>query len=334
MAIGIGRRQFISALGGAAVTWPLAAHAQQPDRVRRIGVMIQLAESEPLSQRYVSTLTNRLRDFGWIEGRNLRVDYRWNAREPDPARAGAKELVALQADVIVAHGTASLLALQQETRTIPIVFTLVSEPVANGFVESLAHPSGNITGFSNLEASTGAKWVEIIKEIAPHVARVAIIFNPEVTPTAIAFAHSAEVAARQLAVEPVEAPVHGSSEIEAVITKLGNDPGGALIIAPDASIFAHRKLIIELATRYRLPSINSFPAFVADGGLLSYGPDPVDQFREAAAYVDQILRGKKPGDLPVQQPTKFELVINLKTAKALGLNVPASMLVRADQVIE
>jgi putative tryptophan/tyrosine transport system substrate-binding protein len=327
------RREAITLIGGIAA-WPLAAHAQQPDRVRRIGVMMQLVESEPLSQLYVSTLTNRLRDFGWIEGRNLRVDYRWNTREPDSARAGAKELVALQADVIVAHGTASLVALRQETDTIPIVFTLVSEPVANGFVESLAHPSGNITGFSNLEASIGAKWVEMIKEIAPHVGRVAIIFNPDITPTAIAFAHSAEAAARQLSVEPVVAPVHGSSEIEVVITKLGNEPGGALILAPDASLFAQRKLIIELATRYRLPSIYSFPAFAADGGLLCYGPDPVDQFREAAAYVDQILRGKKPGDLPVQQPTKFELIINLKTAKSLGLTVPPSMLATADEVIE
>jgi len=295
-----------------------------------------LAESDPLSQRYVSTLTSGLRDLGWIDGRNLRIDFRWDAtRGLDRAIAGAKELVAQQSDVIVAHTTTSLLALRQETSTIPIVFVLVSEPVANGFVESLAHPGGNMTGFSNLEASIGAKWVETIKEVAPHVTRVAIMFNPEVTPSAIAFAHSAEAAAQKLALEAVVAPVRGSSEeIEAVITKFGNEPSGALIFPPDASIFAQRRLIIELATRYHLPSIYSVPAFVAEGGLLSYGPDALDQFRGAAAYVDQILKGKKPSDLPVQQPTKFELVVNLSAAKAIGLTIPESFLARADRVIE
>jgi putative ABC transport system substrate-binding protein len=329
------RREFIGLLGGAAATWPLAARAQQVDRGRRVGVLMGLAESDPSSQRYVSTLASGLRDFGWIEGRNLRIDYRWNAtRGLDQARVGAKELVALQADAIVAHTTTSLLALRQETSTVPIVFILVSEPVANGFVESLAHPGGHITGFSNVEATIGGKWVETIKEIAPHVTRVAIIFNPEVTPTAVAFAHFAEAAARQLAVEPVIAPVHGSAEIEAIMTKLGSEPGGALILAPDASIFAQRKMIIELADRYRLPSIYFASGFAADGGLLSYGPDVFDQFQKVSAYVDQILKGKNAGDLPVQQPTKFELVINLKTAKTLGLDVPASLLARADVVIE
>jgi putative ABC transport system substrate-binding protein len=302
--------------------------------VRRVGVLVQFAEAEPLAQRFLAALTQGLRDLGWAEGRNIRIDPRWDARTADQARIGAIELIGLQPDVIVAHAAGSLVALRQETRIIPIVFTVVSEPVANGFVQSLAHPGGNATGFSNLEATVAAKWVEILKEIAPRVTRIAIMFNPQVTPTATLFARSAEAAAPMFAVRPVVAVVHETAEIEATIKKLGQEPGGALMLAPDAFMFRHHKLIIEVATRYLLPTMYFNRDFAAAGGLLAYGVDPVHQFRQAATYVDRILRGAKAGDLPVQQPTKFELVINLKTAKALGLDVPATLLARADEVIE
>ena len=331
---GIRRREFITLLGGAAAAWPLAARAQQSQRIRRVGVLVQFAEAEPLAQRFLAALTHGLRDLGWAEGRNIRIDPRWDARTADQARIGAIELIGLQPDVIVAHATGSLVALRQETRIIPIVFTVVSEPVANGFVQSLAHPGGNATGFSNLEATVAAKWVEILKEIAPRVTRIAIMFNPQVTPTATLFARSAEAAAPMFAVRPVVALVHETAEIEATIKKLGQEPGGALMLAPDAFMFRHHKLIIEVATRYLLPTMYFNRDFAAAGGLLAYGVDPVHQFRQAATYVDRILRGAKAGDLPVQQPTKFELVINLKTAKALGLEVPPTLLARADEVIE
>jgi putative tryptophan/tyrosine transport system substrate-binding protein len=328
------RRDFITLLGGSAAAWPLAARAQQPERVRRVGVLVQFAEAEPLAQRFLAALTQGLRDLGWAEGRNIRIDPRWDARTADQARIGAIELIGLQPDVIVAHAAGSLVALRQETRIIPIVFTVVSEPVANGFVQSLAHPGGNATGFSNLEATVAAKWVEILKEIAPRVTRIAIMFNPQVTPTATLFARSAEAAAPMFAVRPVVALVHETAEIEATIKKLGQEPGGALMLAPDAFMFRYHKLIIEVATRYLLPTMYFNRDFAAAGGLLAYGVDPVHQFRQAATYVDRILRGAKAGDLPVQQPTKFELVINLKTAKALGLEVPPTLLARADEVIE
>jgi ABC-type uncharacterized transport system substrate-binding protein len=327
------RREFITLLGGAAV-WPLAARAQHGERARRVGVLVQFAEAEPLAQRFLAALTQGLRDLGWIEGRNIRIDSRWDARTADQARVGAIELIGLQPDVIVAHATGALVALRQATGTIPIVFTVVSEPVANGFVQSLAHPGGNVTGFSNLEATVAAKWIEILKEIAPRVTRIAIMFNPQVTPTAVLFARSAEAAAPTFAVRPVVALVHGLAEIEATIEKLGQEPGGAVMLAPDAFVFRHHKLIIERATRYLLPTMYFNRDFAAAGGLLAYGIDPVHQFRQAAAYVDRILRGARAGDLPVQQPTKFELVINLKTAKALGLEIPPPLLARADEVIE
>jgi putative ABC transport system substrate-binding protein len=271
--------------------------------------------------------------LGWAEGRNIRIDPRWDARTADQARIGAIELIGLQPDVIVAHATGSLVALRQETRIVPIVFTVVSEPVANGFVQSLAHPGGNATGFANLEATVAA-MVEILKEIAPRVTRIAIMFNQQVTPTATLFARSAEAAAPTFAVRPVVAPVHETAEIEATIKMLAQEPGGALMLAPDAFVFRHHKLIIELATRYLLPTMYFNRDFAAAGGLLAYGVDPVHQFRQAATYVDRILRGAKAGDLPVQQPTKFQLVINLKTAKALGLTVPPTLLATADEVIE
>jgi putative ABC transport system substrate-binding protein len=328
------RREFITLLGGAAVSWPLAASAQQPERMRRIGVLMFYAESDREGQKRVAALREELQNLGWEEGRNIRIEYHWYMGDVEKARASAAELVRLAPDVIVSNGAAGLERLQQATRTIPIVFTLIGEPVVRGFVQSLAHPGGNITGFTNLEASTAAKWMELIKEIAPSVKRVAIIYNPATSPFAILFARSAEVAAHTLALEPVSGVVHSPAEIEATIKTLATDPGAGLIVIPDGFAQTHRKLIIELAARYNLPAVYPFRFFPNDGGLVSYGVEPLGVFRQTAAYVDRILRGAKPADLPVQQPTKFELVINLKTAKSLGITVPPTLLVRADEVIE
>jgi putative tryptophan/tyrosine transport system substrate-binding protein len=329
------RRDFIALLGGTAVAWPLAARAQQHERVRRIGVLSGFADRDPDMERRLAAFRQRLQQLGWTDDRNIRFNYhRWNADDVDRARAAAEELVGQQPDVILAHTSISVAALRRETRTIPIVFTVVSEPVAQGFVQSLARPGGNITGFTFLEPTVGAKWLELLKETAPPVTRVAVMFNPEVTPSAVLFSRSAETGARQFAVQVVAAPVREPSEIEGVMTMLGREPGGGLILPGDTFTSLHRKSIVELAARHRLPAIYAFRYFTADGGLVSYGLDPLDQYRQAAGYVDRILRGEKPADLPVQQPTKYELVINLKTAKALGLTVPNTLLATADEVIE
>jgi putative ABC transport system substrate-binding protein len=328
------RREFITLLGGVAVAWPLAARAQQPERMKRIGVLMFYADNDHEGQKRVAAFREELQKLGWEEGRNIQIESHWYMGDVEKARASAAELVRLTPDVIVANGAAGLEKLQQATRTIPIVFTLIGEPVARGFVQSLAHPGGNITGFTNLEATTAAKWIELIKEIAPSVKRVAIIYNPATSPFAVLFARSAEVAAKTLALEPVSTMVHSSAEIEATIKTLATDPGAGLIVIPDGFAQTHRKLIIELAARYSLPAVYPFRFFPNDGGLLSYGVEPHGVFRQTAAYVDRILRGAKPTDLPVQQPTKFELVINLKTAKALGLTIPPALLSRADEVIE
>jgi ABC-type uncharacterized transport system substrate-binding protein len=313
------RREFVALLGGAAA-WPLAAHAQQPERVRRIGVLMVGAESDH-------------ENLGWIVSRNLQIDYRWSVSDDERAAAAAAELLRLIPDVVLASAPPALRAVQQTTRTTPIVFAAISEPVAQGFVASLAHPGGNTTGFASLEPTLGAKWLELLKEIAPHVTRVAAMRNPASAPIGAQFIHSAEAAASKLVLKTVEAQVHEPAEIEAVITKLGREPGGGLIILPDAFLSLHQRLVIDLAARHRVPAIYPFRYF-AGGGLVSYGPDVADQFRRAAGYVDRIFRGEKPADLPVQQPTKFELVINIKTAKALGLDVPPTLLARADEVIE
>jgi putative tryptophan/tyrosine transport system substrate-binding protein len=275
-----------------------------------------------------------LQELGWTGGRNIRIDYRWAPGYVEQTRAAAAELLRLAPDMILAHATQATAALQQATRTVPVVFVAVSEPVAQGFVKSLAHPGGNITGFTNLEPTLGAKWLELLKEIAPRVTRVAVLYNPNTAPYATLFSRSAEVVAQKMAVELTAAPVHEPAEIESALAMLGREPGGGLIIAPDPFTSARRKLIFDLAARYRVPAISAFRYLSNEGGLVSYGVDVRDQFRQAAAYVDQILRGGKPADLPVQQPTKFELVINLKTAKALGLAVPSTLLARADEVIE
>jgi putative tryptophan/tyrosine transport system substrate-binding protein len=329
----IKRRQFITMLGGAAAACPFAARAQQPDRMRRIGVLMALAENDPEGKPRATVFERALQELGWTGGRNIRIDYRWAPGDVE-TRAAAAELLRLAPDMILANATQATAALQRATRTVPVVFVAVSEPVAQGFVQSLAHPGGNITGFTNVEPTLGAKWVELLKEIAPSITRVAFLYNPNTAPYATLFSHSAEAAAQKMAMELTATPVHEPAEIESALAMLGREPGGGLIIAPDPFTSARRKLIFDLAARYRVPAISAFRYLSKEGGLVSYGVDVRDQFRQAAAYVDRILRGGKPADLPVQQPTKFELVINLKTAKALGLDVPSTLLARADEVIE
>jgi putative ABC transport system substrate-binding protein len=330
------RRDFIAGLGGVTAVWPTAARAQLPERVRRIGVLMGGSERDAESLPRVMTFRQSLEKLGWTVGRNLRVDYCWSMADIERTRVAAAELGRSAVDVIVADGTTRLTAVREATRTIPIVFVFVSEPVAQGFVASFAHPGGNITGFTGAgEPTLAGKLLGLLKEIAPSVKRVSVMWNPATSPGNVQqYFSSVEAAARTLAVEAVTAPVHEPAEIEAVMTMLGQEPGNGLIVAPDNYTTVHRKLVLELAARNQLPAIYAYRYFVADGGLASYGVDPIDPFRQAAGYVDRILRGEKPADLPVQQPTKFELVINLKTAKVLGLTVPNTLLVSADEVIE
>ena len=329
----IRRRDFISLLGGAAA-WPLSAGAQQSGAARRIGVLEGTTESNPFAQANLTAFREALEKLGWTAGRNLRIDYRWAMGDAEAARAGAAELLALTPDVIVITPVVGLAALQRATQTIPIVFTLVSEPAAQGFVQTLAHPGANITGFSNLEPSLGAKWLQLLKEIAPRVTRVVVMLNPETSPRNVAFSHSAETVAQNLKVGVTMVPAHASSDIEAVMSTLGPEPGGGLIVVNDTFNSANRDLIVALAARHRVPAIYPDRAYVAAGGLASYGISQPTVYRQAAAYVDRILRGEKPADLPVVQPTMLELVLNLRTAKALGLDVPAHVQQLADEVIE
>jgi putative ABC transport system substrate-binding protein len=325
------RREFITLLGGAAA-WPLAARAQQGERMRRIGVLMVFDENDPEGGRRYSAFTQALADLGWNDGRNVRMDLRWAGGDTNRIRAFAQELVGLQPDIIVTNGTPATAALQRETRTIPIVFAGVAEPVASGIVPRLNQPGGNITGFGLLEASMGGKWLELLSEIAPGLKRAAVMFNPD-THTASTYMPSLETAARSLKIVPMSTPVHSDVEIETAIIDLGREPGGGLVVV-DAFAGVHRASIIAAAARNNVPAVYFQAFFARDGGLLSYGPDPVDHFRRAASYVDRILRGAKPGDLPVQFPTKFEMVLNRKTANALGLAVPPSIMLRADEVIE
>jgi putative ABC transport system substrate-binding protein len=330
--LGIRRRKFITLLGGAAA-WPLAARAQQGDRVRRIGMLMGGNENDPGAKLSYSAFTQALAGFGWTDGRNVRMDLRWAGVDINRMRALAQEFVGLQPDIIVATTTRATAALQRETRTIPIVFVGVTDPVATGLVARLDRPSGNLTGFANLEASLGGKWLELLSEIAPGLQRAAIMFNPDL-PAPSVYMPSLETAARSLKVEPIFAPVHSDVEIEAAIIALGREPGGGLVVMPDVFTAVHRAPIILAAARNNVPTVYHLPAFARDGGLLSYGPDQVDIWRRAASYVDRILRGAKPGDLPVQFPTKFEMIVNRKTATALGLAIPPSILLRATEVIE
>jgi putative ABC transport system substrate-binding protein len=327
------RREFIAGLGSTAA-WPLVAHAQQGDRVRRIGVLVPYDDNDPPIKARISEFTQALAGLGWIDGRNVRLHLRWTGGDINRIRAVAQELVDLQPDVIVTTSTVATVALQRETRTIPIVFASVGDPVATGLVERLDRPSGNITGITNFEPSLGGKWLELLAEIAPGLKRAAIMFNPDINPVSVYFMPSLETAARSLKVEPIMRPVHSDAEIETAINAVGREPGGGLVVLPDIFTTVHRASIIMSAARNNVPAVYIASDFVRDGGLLSYGVEGPDIWRRATSYVDRILRGAKPGDLPVQFPTKFEMVVNLKTAKALGLTVPQSILLRADEVIE
>jgi putative tryptophan/tyrosine transport system substrate-binding protein len=328
------RREFIAGLAGAAA-WPVVAQAQQGGPVRRIGVLMPYEENDPEAKAQLSAFTQGLAELGWTDGRNIRMDVRWAAGDVDRMRVLAKELVALQPDVILASTTAVTAALQRETRTIPIVFAAVADPVGDGFVAGLSRPGGNITGFITIEGAIAGKWVELLTEMAPRTMRAAIMFNPDTSPGGGTYFQPAfEAAARALKVAPIAAPVHNDAEIETFITSLGREPGAALVANLDAFMYIHRATTILLAARTNVPALFSASAAVRDGGLLSYGPYFADIHRRAAPYVDRILQGEKPADLPVQVPTKFEMAVNLKTAKALGLAVPQSILLRADEVIE
>jgi putative ABC transport system substrate-binding protein len=324
------RRTFIAGLGSAVATGPLGARAQQADRARRIGVLLPWDENDPLAKARISAFTQALAGFGWSDGRNTRMDLRCDTNR---IQALAQELVALQPDIILTWGTPATVAVQRETRTIPIVFVNVLDPVASGLVARLDRPSGNITGFAAYEATLGGKWLELLSEIAPGLKRAAIMFNPDTAFPSI-FMPSLEMAARSLKIVPIIAPVHSDVEIETAINALVHEPGGGLVVISDVFTFAHRAPIISAAARNNVPAFYHVSDFARDGGLLSYGADLADNFRRAATYVDRILRGAKAADLPVQFPTKIEMVVNLKTAKALGLRVPQSILLRADEVIE
>jgi putative tryptophan/tyrosine transport system substrate-binding protein len=327
------RREFTAGLVGA-VAWPLVAQAQQGDRVRRIGVLMPFDENDPEGKLRYSTFTQALADLGWVDGRNVRMDVRWAGSDTNRIRAFAQELVGVQPDIILASDTPPTVAFQRETRTIPIVFAGVGDPVASGIVARLDRPGGNITGFANYETPFwGGKWLELLSEIAPGLKRAAIMFNPDTLPASL-YVPSVDTVARSLKAELIIAPVHSDVEIETAIIALRREPGGGLVVVPDVFTRAHRALIISAAARNNVPAVYGVSYFARDGGLLSYGPDRLDIWRRAATYVDRILRGAKPSELPVQFPTKFEMVVNLKTAKALGLTIPPNLLALADEVIE
>ena len=326
------RREFITLLGGAAVAWPLKAHAQQPERMRRIGVLAPTAPVDAEAQTRFAALRQGLQRFGWIEGRNLQIDARWGAGDAGAIGRAATELAALAPDVIVASGSAAA-AILQATRTVPIVFVSVPDPVGSGFVESLAQPGGNATGFMMFEYGLSAKWLEVLKEIAPGVTRAGVLREPAIVAGIGQFA-VIQSAAPSIGVDVTAINMHDGGQIERAVGAFARRPNGGLILTATALGAIHRDLVVSLAARYKLPAVYITRYFVAGGGLVSYGPDFVDQYRRAAEYVDRILKGEKPADLPVQAPTKYELVINLRTAKTLGLEVPATLLARADEVIE
>jgi putative ABC transport system substrate-binding protein len=329
------RREFITLLGGTAVAWPLSARAQQRERVRRIGVLMAHAESDPEFQAYMAAFREGLQKFGWTEGRNIQVDSRWGALDDAGLRQrSAKELVSLQPELILVQNTPPTASMLQQTRTIPIIFVTVADPVGSGFVESLARPGGNATGFTLMEPTITGKWLELLKELAPRVNRAAYLFNPATTPYLDIYENPLKVAAASLGLEAIAAPVHDGSELESVISAQAHGPNSGLIVMPDGFLNVHRAEIISLAARYRLLTVCAWHFFAELGCLLSYGSEQRDHFQLAATYVDRILKGEKPADLPVQAPTKFQLVVNLKTAKMLGLTIPESFLLRADEVID
>jgi putative ABC transport system substrate-binding protein len=327
------RREFITLTGSAAV-WPLAARAQQTDRARRIGVLMMYSESDVQVRGFIAVFGEALAKLGWKEGHNLRTEYRWATPDRELIQRSAKELVALQPDLILSSSTPTTAALQQETRTIPIIFANIVDPVGSGFVSNLSKPGGNITGFINLEFSMGGKWVELLKEIAPRVTRVAALVNPATAPYADKYVSHFNAAAQAIGVAPLAATIRDASELETVIAAQAREPDSGIILIPDGFMVAHHARITALAARYGLPAVYFFRSFAETGGLMSYGNDLVDNYRRAATYVDRILKGESPSGLPVQVPVKFELVINLKTARALGLDVPWILQQRADEVIE
>jgi len=328
----VNRREFITLLGGAAA-WPLAASAQQPTRMPRIGVLMNLTADDPEAPGRVAAFAQGLGELGWTIGRNVRIDYRWGANDPDRGRRYADELIALAPDTILASGILSATPLQRITRTLPIVFVNVTDPVGAGLVASLARPGGNATGFMLFEYSLSGKWLELLKELAPRVARAGILRDSN-SPGGIGQYAAIQAVAPSIGLEANPIEVRDANEIERAIAAFAGSANGGLIVTSSALAVAHRKLIVALAARHRLPAVYAFRYYATSGGLISYGPDTTDPFRRAAGYIDRILKGEKPADLPVQAPTKYELVINLKTAKALGLEVPPSLLARADEVIE
>jgi ABC-type uncharacterized transport system substrate-binding protein len=330
---GMRRREFIALLGSTAA-WPIAARAQPAAQVRQIGVLMGYAEDDPEAQSRLRAFRHGLAGLGWSEGQNLRTDIRWSRGDINRASELAKELVATKPDVILSNTTPVTAALQRETRTISIVFVVVSDPVGSGFVQSLPRPGGNMTGFVNLEASLVEKWLELLKEIAPRVTRVAAMFNPQTAPYIEYYLQPLEVVAPKLGVMTFKAAVRSEADIEEIIRRLGREPGGGLIVMTDSFMTVNRRSIIDSTARNKVPAISFIKTIAAEGGLISYGVDVGDLFHRAAAYVDRILRGAKPAELPVQVPTKFGLAINLKTAKALGLTVPPSLLASADEIIE
>jgi putative tryptophan/tyrosine transport system substrate-binding protein len=328
------RRDFITLLGGAAVVWPLEAGAQQAEQMRRIGVLVSGAADNPDVQVWLAAFLQRLLELGWSEDRNLRIEYRLGALgDAERTRKYAAELVALAPDVIFASGTAQVVPLLQATRTVPIIFAIVADPVGAGFVDSLARPGGNATGFVQYEYGLSGKWLELLKEIAPRVTRAEVLRDAAIT-AGVGLWGAIQTAAPSFGIEVSPVNVRDATEIERAITAFARGPNGGLIVTGSALSAAHRDLIVALAARHKLPAVYFTRQMVDGGGLISYGPDIVDQFRRAAGYVDRILKGEKPADLPVQAPTKYELVINLTTAKALGLDVPPTVLARADEVIE
>ena len=328
------RRKFMGLLGSAAIAaWPLAALSQQPERMRRIAVLLGYPQGDLQAQANVAALTDGLKQLGWTEGHNIQIDLRWAGGDAEKARTFAKELIAMAPDVIVPSTNQVTAIVQQETHTIPVVFAFVGDPVGSGFVASLRRPGENLTGFANFENSIGGKWVEILREIAPNIKRVGFIFNPEAAPN-VGFFHAAESTAPSLGLELAALAVHNATQIEQRITNFATERDGGLIVAPHAVTVSSRELIAGLAARYHLPAVYSDRYFAESGGLLSFGNNTADLFRRAAVYVDRIFKGAKPADLPVQLPTKFEMVINLRTAKAFGITVPAFLLQNADEVIE
>jgi len=328
------RRDFIKFIGAGAAVYPLAVQAQRPDQTRLVGMLIGWADSDPATQSLVATFRDALARLGWMEGRNLRTELRWGNGDATRIEAFAKDLVNLKPDLIFGQTTPVVAALARETQAIPIVFAQVSDPIGSGFAASLAHPGGNKTGFTTDNSAQGGKWVDLLKEIAPQTERIALLFNPETAPPSRFFMPSAQAAASSLGVEASITAVHAKEEIESVVAAQARKPGGGIIVTPDPFNVANRHLIVAQVARYRVPTIYFNRSFADSGGLIVYGDVFADQFRQAAAYVDRVLRGAQPADLPVQAPTKFELIVNLKSAKALGLTVPATLLTRADEVIE